>query len=566
LKLIKSGNYFILQHINLYSHNSYGVLFIPGPPNSAFSQLNGCCTILEEEDGGCIDSWQRVNGYFMSFVYYDRACNEVHFDVNTRNTQLGENPLLAITTFAESYESAPHMMTTLRDVFPASKKASISIDMAYFSWYPDSLKDEHLLSFYGIHDLNQLSGINQDTALCNSDISYELLGVPSVSQLELNTLKEIVINFTPQRNIEAVLLSQNCNFLRDDVSQGVTNFVNSLDIIPFLRSDFLYSEIVCNDIITITAYIDTFDSYQWYVDSMPIGGANESFFDFDPRIYDNSAIHLEVKGGNNCALLGPLNSEFDFPIDRMRDTAWICDGDSFDFNGIQLAEEGQYRDTLVNQFGCDSTVTLELVKYPIQSEVPVIQEIICLGSTYEFHNTSFDSAGNYDIILLDQYGCDSIITLSLTEESVRAKDTLFVSISEGDDYTFGDMSYNNSGVFEYLNMDSTECGVLEILSLEVIREAAIQDAVFIPNVFSPNGDRINDELIISFDPAVVGHIDKIAIYNRWGNVVYSSSETLKWDGRINDSEVGSSVYICVVDITLRSGHSTTVAGSVQVMR
>jgi gliding motility-associated-like protein len=53
---------------------------------------------------------------------------------------------------------------------------------------------------------------------------------------------------------------------------------------------------------------------------------------------------------------------------------------------------------------------------------------------------------------------------------------------------------------------------------------------FVPEGFSPNGDGINDELIIRgifFFPE-----NSIVIYNRWGNKVYEADPYInKWDGR-----------------------------------
>jgi gliding motility-associated-like protein len=71
--------------------------------------------------------------------------------------------------------------------------------------------------------------------------------------------------------------------------------------------------------------------------------------------------------------------------------------------------------------------------------------------------------------------------------------------------------------------------------------------ITIPNVFSPNGDNINDFFRIrnlelyDFRPLV--------IYNRWGSVVYQSDQyNNDWDGR----GVPDGVYYGVVSIILNN--------------
>jgi gliding motility-associated-like protein len=67
---------------------------------------------------------------------------------------------------------------------------------------------------------------------------------------------------------------------------------------------------------------------------------------------------------------------------------------------------------------------------------------------------------------------------------------------------------------------------------------------FMPNVFSPNGDGLNDK----FRPVSAANIDVIAfrILDRWGNQVYNSLDIFAgWDGRVNnvDADNGSYYYI-----------------------
>lgn len=73
--------------------------------------------------------------------------------------------------------------------------------------------------------------------------------------------------------------------------------------------------------------------------------------------------------------------------------------------------------------------------------------------------------------------------------------------------------------------------------------------VFIPTAFSPNNDGLND----MFTPVFLGlSYYSLRVYNRWGQEVYSTSNTNPnngWDGTINGEEAEAGLYIWVFSAT-----------------
>lgn len=68
-----------------------------------------------------------------------------------------------------------------------------------------------------------------------------------------------------------------------------------------------------------------------------------------------------------------------------------------------------------------------------------------------------------------------------------------------------------------------------------------------PNVFTPNGDEVNDYFEFDLLNIKAIHID---ILNRWGEVVYTSSDVnFKWDGKINGALATEGVYTFVYTAT-----------------
>jgi len=71
----------------------------------------------------------------------------------------------------------------------------------------------------------------------------------------------------------------------------------------------------------------------------------------------------------------------------------------------------------------------------------------------------------------------------------------------------------------------------------------------LPNVFSPNGDGIND----IYRPQRTSYVEKVemTIFNRWGiQVYYTEDKDINWDGKVNNSDqlVSPGVYYYICDV------------------
>lgn len=102
---------------------------------------------------------------------------------------------------------------------------------------------------------------------------------------------------------------------------------------------------------------------------------------------------------------------------------------------------------------------------------------------------------------------------------------------------------------------------IDTANLVFIREDV---GAFIPNVFTPNGDGVNDtfELYVLNTPAY-----RLTIANRWGTPVYTSSDPFAgWDGRVNGEEAAPGVYFWLVSATDCRGDPKTFRGTVHLLR
>jgi gliding motility-associated-like protein len=91
--------------------------------------------------------------------------------------------------------------------------------------------------------------------------------------------------------------------------------------------------------------------------------------------------------------------------------------------------------------------------------------------------------------------------------------------------------------------DSTRCRATDDLLVTVLKKRPI----YIPNVFSPNGDGKNDFFTLYGNQAAV-MIKELRIFNRWGDLVYEGLEILPgienigWNGTFNNTALPPDVY------------------------
>ncbi len=87
---------------------------------------------------------------------------------------------------------------------------------------------------------------------------------------------------------------------------------------------------------------------------------------------------------------------------------------------------------------------------------------------------------------------------------------------------------------------------------------------YIPNVFTPNGDDVNDLFLIMGDAVVEMTLH---IYDRWGEKVFETSDQLEgWNGTFKDEQLPPGVFFYYVELLLDDGSTTIQKGNVTLIR
>jgi gliding motility-associated-like protein len=124
----------------------------------------------------------------------------------------------------------------------------------------------------------------------------------------------------------------------------------------------------------------------------------------------------------------------------------------------------------------------------------------------------------------------------------------------------------NHGWF-YVQMTSPKgCEALD--SFKVLVEK--KRNVFIPNVFSPNGDGVNDRFQVYGGPDIAA-VKRMMIFDRWGELLYESeAQPLAWairgwDGRFKGQLMPVGVYVYVVEVEFLDGYVERYVGDLTMI-
>ncbi len=191
--------------------------------------------------------------------------------------------------------------------------------------------------------------------------------------------------------------------------------------------------------------------------------------------------------------------------------------------------------------GCRQEVVLEL----LPNAIPVISIDPPTSSIVKGDSISLDLIG-IDLSLIqtinwsppDIYNCDSchtVIAQPLTSTDIGVE-----------------IVYNNGCL-------ATADAFIEVLSKPINTDSIkLEDKIFVPSAFSPNGDGVNDNLVVYGADNLNGYFS-MKIFDRWGVLVYegsnlsfnSAEET--WGGGFNGFNAPAGVYIW--SIVLKSENS-----------
>lgn len=129
---------------------------------------------------------------------------------------------------------------------------------------------------------------------------------------------------------------------------------------------------------------------------------------------------------------------------------------------------------------------------------------------------------------------------------------------------FGNHSLTNYGKKDiFITGISNAC--FEYTVTPITNDPIVQECqITIPNVFTPNNDKINDIVYVQGNCITELQFD---IFNRWGTKIYSSNNIAEgWNGKHNDSDAPDGTYFYFVEATLQNNEHIKEKGFLNLFR
>ncbi|WP_212001227.1 gliding motility-associated C-terminal domain-containing protein [Chitinophaga sp. HK235] len=134
----------------------------------------------------------------------------------------------------------------------------------------------------------------------------------------------------------------------------------------------------------------------------------------------------------------------------------------------------------------------------------------------------------------------------------------------GTTHTINNLQPNQGLNFGVRAIGASDCQTSGLGTLACRTSNPQGNNIFIPNLFSPNGDGMNDVLFV-YGTAVAQL--EFRVYNQWGQLVFSSKDLHQgWDGTMNGQNQPVGVYVYIVKATMQDGSVVTKKGNVTLMR
>lgn len=262
----------------------------------------------------------------------------------------------------------------------------------------------------------------------------------------------------------------------------------------------------------------------------------------------------------------------------------LCPGETYPLSDGSFADvEGIYMDTLLNSNGCDSVVTINLTYY--HSDTTWLNQQLCPGETFQIGTEEYLAGQTSTQILANQFGCDSlVITAFVLFPAPMAQIDSSVEVTQSVVTPFSN-SIPPVYEIEWQPTSILSCGDcpnpvvlpndgIDSLSLVLTDDIGCRWAYpiavayrcdsYIPNVFSPNDDGIND-LFLRFSSGCPAQEFSFQIFDRWGEeIFYTDSPRIGWDGTHKGRPATQGVYVYLITVT-EYGEKKQFAGDVTLI-
>ncbi|MCW5925027.1 MAG: gliding motility-associated C-terminal domain-containing protein [Saprospiraceae bacterium] len=171
--------------------------------------------------------------------------------------------------------------------------------------------------------------------------------------------------------------------------------------------------------------------------------------------------------------------------------AFVCEGDSLLLDGVWIQANSSHIFAYQNTFGCDSIVEVAVGTFgPL--ETSSLDTVICPGQTFPYNGLQLAPGSITDVVLSNIWGCDSIVRVTVNAYTV-APQLLEVSVCPGEAYLFNGETMLAGETRDFVFQTPEGCDSLVRVSVTALPDATF-DLLTQPScATSPTGSlRVNN--------------------------------------------------------------------------
>lgn len=204
------------------------------------------------------------------------------------------------------------------------------------------------------------------------------------------------------------------------------------------------------------------------------------------------------------------------------------------------------------------------------------------GETPNSASNTFTETGTYFLTVTDDFGCTVTTSVFLQVDlscldckgipnGTAILDDCGVCL-EPNDPTFNQSCMDCNGVPNGTAVFDGCDVCLEPNDPTFNQSCAGENVVYIPNVFSPNRDGLNDNFQVLKKSDTEIQLRTYRIFDRWGALVYELGEqnlnasVAWWDGTYQGKDMQNGTYVYYVELGFRNGEVKEYKGDVTILR
>ncbi len=231
-------------------------------------------------------------------------------------------------------------------------------------------------------------------------------------------------------------------------------------------------------------------------------------------------------------------------------------------------------------------------------EPPYLYSLDNGATFYDFSLFNFLPPGDYDVVVQDAIGCEygEFIFIPETPElTVNIIPEVLITLGNSEtlnaipsipEFLIDSISWSPSDGLSCTNCLNPEGSPLNntvytvtitdmngcTASTQILMRVRKDRDIYIPNVFSPNGDSFNDVFMIFAGNEKVKNIEAFKVFDRWGELIFEDYNFLpndpafSWDGKLRGEPMNPAVFVYWARVTFIDDETVLFKGDVTLVR